>query len=297
MLLSLATIRTSALAIAGFILLAIISGLISANTRRVAAEHGWDTFFLRAWNAIPAGWRNVLPDSPPHKLWWLWLCLGLSSGLGIALWLLSPPPPIEIFAPFEKEFHANEAALGKPISRAEPAFINKDNRLGAVQVVTEYAIVLWLDYPGYIFAIPKDSSKHDHVVFAADSVYGAAWTLIPSEVRARKPFQSMPSSCKLPNGGIIEHWYENPEEWGWIGCSEWIVALNAKQMFSQEFEHGLITGPWLVTPDRDAGEIYTIRWTDKKWSSSRSRGLFGLLGRVDEFSIDDVFGIPMLNRA
>jgi hypothetical protein len=186
--------------------------------------------------------------------------------------IFRPQAENEIFAPFEKEFHANEAALGKPISRAEPAFINKDNRLGAVQVVTEYAIVLWLDYPGYIFAIPKDPSKHDHVVFAADSVYGAAWTLIPSEVRARKPFQSMPSSCKLPNGGIIEHWYENPEEWGWIGCSEWIVALNAKQIFSQEFEHGLITGPWLVTPDRDAGEIYTIRWTDKKWSSSRSSG-------------------------
>jgi hypothetical protein len=32
--------------------------------------------------------------APLKQLWWLWLCLGLSGGLGISLQLLAPPQAI-----------------------------------------------------------------------------------------------------------------------------------------------------------------------------------------------------------
>jgi hypothetical protein len=90
-MLTLSTIKTAAFAIAGFIILGIGSGLISANVRRLATEFGWDTFFLWAWNAVPAGIRKMLSGwKPLRQLWWLWLSLGMSGGLGTALWLLSP---------------------------------------------------------------------------------------------------------------------------------------------------------------------------------------------------------------
>ena len=63
----------------------------------VGAEKGHDAYLLRLWKILPewghkllSGWR------PLRQLWWVWLCLGLSGGLGGALWLspaLSVPSP------------------------------------------------------------------------------------------------------------------------------------------------------------------------------------------------------------
>jgi hypothetical protein len=93
-MLDLSTIRTAAISIAAFLFLAICSSFISANVRRLAQEKGWDTFFLAAWNAAPVGARNMLSGlAPPHKLWWVWLSLGLSGGLSVALWLLAAQVP------------------------------------------------------------------------------------------------------------------------------------------------------------------------------------------------------------
>lgn len=94
---TLTTIRTAAIAIASFIVLAIVSALISANVRRLASERGWDAFLIWAWNAAPAGLRNILFRlGPLRQLWWLWLSLGLSAGLGISLWLTSAQPAATI---------------------------------------------------------------------------------------------------------------------------------------------------------------------------------------------------------
>jgi hypothetical protein len=84
---TLATIQTAALSIAGF----IFTALIGFNLRRLAAELGWDGLFTWAWKAAPAGMRNILLGwNPLRQLWWLWLSLGLSSGPGISLWLIKP---------------------------------------------------------------------------------------------------------------------------------------------------------------------------------------------------------------
>jgi hypothetical protein len=41
-------IRAAATSVFGFILLAMASGLISANVRKLADKHGWDNFLARS---------------------------------------------------------------------------------------------------------------------------------------------------------------------------------------------------------------------------------------------------------
>jgi hypothetical protein len=93
---TLSTITTAALAIAGaifaFIAIHFFQSLISANVRRWASETGHDAYLLKLWDALPEWGHKLLAGWPfLRQLWWLWLCFGLSSGLGGALWLLSMP--------------------------------------------------------------------------------------------------------------------------------------------------------------------------------------------------------------
>jgi hypothetical protein len=87
---SIKTIETSALtlfvALVGFIFWAFIN----VNFRQLATAKGWDVYFLKVWDAIPEWGHKVLAGwAPLRQIWWLWLSLGLSGGLGIALWLLA----------------------------------------------------------------------------------------------------------------------------------------------------------------------------------------------------------------
>ena len=98
------TIRTVAVAIATFIFLAMAAGLISANVRQLAADRDWDQYLLRAWNALPVGIHNLLAGVSHHlagwqllrQLWWLWLVLGLTGGLGAALTIFDSAEPSAI---------------------------------------------------------------------------------------------------------------------------------------------------------------------------------------------------------
>ena len=62
-----------------FILLAMASGLISANVRKLADKHGWDNFLVR--------WTEKLRWERLRGLWWLWSIFGLSGGVALALWV------------------------------------------------------------------------------------------------------------------------------------------------------------------------------------------------------------------
>jgi hypothetical protein len=90
-----ATIQTVALSICGFLAAAVITALISANVRRWANEKGHDRYLLTVWNMLPEWGHKLLAGwNPLRQLWWMWLCLGLSGGLGGALWLIPQPPGI-----------------------------------------------------------------------------------------------------------------------------------------------------------------------------------------------------------
>lgn len=97
----LAIIQTVALSIFSFIAVAVITAFISANVRRWANEKGHDAYLLTLWNMLPEwGHRLFSGLQPLRQLWWVWLCLGLSGGLGGALWLLSVPrPAVSVLSP------------------------------------------------------------------------------------------------------------------------------------------------------------------------------------------------------
>jgi hypothetical protein len=72
-------VRAAATSVFGFIFLAIVSGLISANVRKLADKHGWDNFLVR--------WTEKLRWERLCGLWWLWSLFGLTGGVALALWL------------------------------------------------------------------------------------------------------------------------------------------------------------------------------------------------------------------
>jgi hypothetical protein len=90
-------VRTAATAVAAFIIVTMIGGLISANVRLAASRRGWDTGLDQVITAIEqtpvVGWlvariKSVLPGwSELRHRWWLWLVLGLSGGVAISLWV------------------------------------------------------------------------------------------------------------------------------------------------------------------------------------------------------------------
>lgn len=58
---TLESIRAGAVGIAIFIVVAIVTGLIGANVRHLAAAKKWDTHFLRVWDLLPAASANMWP--------------------------------------------------------------------------------------------------------------------------------------------------------------------------------------------------------------------------------------------
>jgi hypothetical protein len=83
-------LRAAATSVFVFILLAMASGLISANVRKLVDKHGWDNFLVR--------WTEELRWERLRRLWWLWSIFGLSGGVALALWLT---PLITVGAPTE----------------------------------------------------------------------------------------------------------------------------------------------------------------------------------------------------
>lgn len=94
----LTTARDVATAIAVFLFLGLVSGLITSNVRVLAADKGWDQIFLTLWRRIEAHPRALAVLRMAADLrnrWWFWLSLGLSAGLALALWILPISPSHE----------------------------------------------------------------------------------------------------------------------------------------------------------------------------------------------------------
>jgi hypothetical protein len=88
-MMSLRVVANSVFGILTFVVLAMATGLISANVRKLADKHDWDNFLVRGTDKLR--WERV------RGLWWLWSIFGLSGGVALALWLtplLVGPPTL-----------------------------------------------------------------------------------------------------------------------------------------------------------------------------------------------------------
>jgi hypothetical protein len=86
-MMSLRVVANSVFGILTFVVLAMATGLISANVRKLADKHAWDNFLVRGTDKLR--WERV------RGLWWLWSIFGLSGGVALALWVY-PTSPSEI---------------------------------------------------------------------------------------------------------------------------------------------------------------------------------------------------------
>jgi hypothetical protein len=114
-----------------FIVLAIITGFISANVRVFASNRGFDTYLdrlaghpqiaaaIRAtiewYRRMVAGWQ------PLQRRWWLWLALGLSGGVMATLWVI---PGSEIQSP-ALEHPVRPGPPNMPTVKTDPSDIPK----------------------------------------------------------------------------------------------------------------------------------------------------------------------------
>ncbi|SHL95864.1 hypothetical protein SAMN05444159_7295 [Bradyrhizobium lablabi] len=94
--------RGIATGIFSFLVLAVISSIISANIRTYASKRGHDTYLDRfADHPQVINWcrRMIAGWQPLQRRWWLWLALGLSGGLSAALWVMPSPEIIRALPP------------------------------------------------------------------------------------------------------------------------------------------------------------------------------------------------------
>lgn len=78
-----------------FIAMQAINGFVNTNIRTFLQRRGWDNFLDHGWSFMTADWETA------KKRWRLWLSLGMTGGMTIALWFgtLFPSPPIIIYNP------------------------------------------------------------------------------------------------------------------------------------------------------------------------------------------------------
>ena len=90
---------------------------MSTNFRQLAAKKGWDNHFIRLWAFIEA-----LSQQKLREKWWLWIALGLSAGVGIAVLILQNLAPTSDSVPTNVSVlvaqlnllrHQNSLSLGR----------------------------------------------------------------------------------------------------------------------------------------------------------------------------------------
>lgn len=141
--------RNLASLFAGFLILQIITSLIGANIRTVAAKRGWDTVLdkgIAELMAVPIVGRVITYTRdmiggwvPLRRRWWLWLFLGLSLGVAASLWTISLLPPEGVTPPLVKadilrllgELPALDEFMdqGQPLNRELAELLQRQPRL------------------------------------------------------------------------------------------------------------------------------------------------------------------------
>jgi hypothetical protein len=114
--------KTSALTLFVALCVGVFWGLVNANIRHWAVAKGHDTYLLKIWNALPEWGHKLLAGWPPlRQLWWLWLALGLTGGLGISLRVLAPTQLAPTLPDYAPRVAAPSAGSSPIVESARPA--------------------------------------------------------------------------------------------------------------------------------------------------------------------------------
>jgi hypothetical protein len=227
----------------------------------------WDIFwknYAATPDAPALNWstRDLLTKvTQPQWVTGIFIVVALVGGS----WIYSSQPegpkpaaiPIEIAGEFTRlRADKSVSSLGNPVEpvKASP---------GTYQAAFDQANVLWLSPFITFFVLPNDSTRKG--MAQADRIW-LPGTYKESDLR--REFR-VPNNRLPPYGGIIDQWRKDFERWKWIGFIEWHCSFGPGEIYYQQFEKGLLVGPFHLDRDTGSGRMFVIR-DDGTWSQVAS---------------------------
>ena len=167
-----------------------------------------------------------------------------------------PKPTFDVHPNFKSVYDAFASELGRPRG---PAMLSDD----AYQAEYDRAHIIWINPLRTIYYLP-DNNEERKVTPQLDAAWAPPELFDDSKLR---PLFATPDDKLPPHGGVAYHWLKEPDRWKWIGWRRWYCRF-FDEIFYQEFDSGVILGPFHASPTRDEGQIFTIlnngRWVERQ---------------------------------
>jgi len=167
-----------------------------------------------------------------------------------------PKSTFDVHPNFKPVYDAFASELGRPRG---PAKLSDD----AYQAEYDRAHIIWIKPLLTIYYLP-DNNEERKVTSQQDTAWAPPELFDDSKLRPRF---ATPDDKLPPHGGVAYHWLKEPDRWKWIGWRQWYCRF-FDEIFYQEFDSGVMLGPFHASPTRDEGQIITIlnngRWVARQ---------------------------------
>ena len=211
---------------------------------------------------------------PTWNFWWiekslrrrLIALLLVTSGLYVFGYIILPKEqssghakkPV-VFEPFAAIYEIYKAPLGKPQGQTV-----KDSSV--YYAVHEQAIVVWFKTLAAFYVLDRRNpkwTKYNDPDWETDRKWNDDRWL-------RERFHP-PKNLGPPYSGVAKFWDRDQKSWSWIGWRKWHCSYS-RDVYYQEFEHGIIMGGFLLSPSPIHKEeaVVFILAGDAQWSSRQS---------------------------
>ena len=199
-----------------------------------------------------------------HQFWSADKFLAILIILAISFWFLSlyffiAKPnwqfitfPPKVYEPFHSLYAKYKPKLGEPIASVQ----NADH---VYQAAYQNAMVIYFKSFNTFYRL---DNTFRWTKYAESDWEASPWQ---NETWLREHF-SPPEGLLPPYAGVAKHWKNDPKAWTWIGGRKWDCYFLSGVPY-QEFQHGIITGNFLLNPAMEvAGNIY-ILFDDFSWEA------------------------------
>jgi hypothetical protein len=248
----------------GFIRTAEFS--LAVGAALAALNFGGDLMLLTA--ALLAGWvftaLGIFSSTNAKRgLLTALATLFFSTEGGLLYWHLHPdilarPYHSSAEKSIGKTYEEFKAVLGAPLNEPQNSAADLGSTDGAVQIFFQNGIQIYLKNPGitYVFPLNKPDTNVDKF---PDPQYLIKWD--KDEITAKKLCSVIPQLCKAaacrpPVGGGVDYYLKNPSKWSLIGCRQWGCVLDARNVYSQRFENGIMIGIVRADATTDLGSVF-----------------------------------------